>query len=448
MRRVLSCLIVLGALALAAAFAVFLLMSGIVELPFTLPLNLGGSPPPTATASSGPVPVAAPIAITTTDGCRPAAAAAAAMSTQAGRQPRATLPNGRPFPGVGPRRVNIPNRPPANEVIIQFASSASQQERSAYLQSIRARSRRRLDGLNALAVTLPPNVSAADLPPSPIVTFIEPDYIAGTAQVSAPNDPRYSEQWGLPVIGLPQGWAQLAAYPATVTVAVIDSGICAGHPDLAGRVLPGFDFVDDDTDPTDVLGHGCGVAGVIAASSGNQIGIAGVAPNARILPLRVLDANGLGQYSNIAAAIIYAADQGARVINLSLAGPQYSQAIADAVDYAARRGVILIAAAGNNGTEGAWYPAALPSVVAVGSIDPSLTRSAFSNYGANVPVLAPGRDILTTALNGDYTMMTGTSFAAPHVAGIAALALAYGLPLNTEAGIVYLYPPNSLPVCP
>src|SRR5690606_7584394 len=121
----------------------------------------------------------------------------------------------------------------------------------------------------------------------------------------------------------------------TVIVAVIDSGVCADHPDLAGRIAAGWDFVEDDDTAQDAFGHGCGVAGVIAANIGDAIGIAGVAPNAQVMPLRVLNAQGVGTYSDVAAAIVYAADHGAQVINLSLGGVNPSGVLEDAVNYAA-----------------------------------------------------------------------------------------------------------------
>lgn len=385
--------------------------------------------------------------ITTSDGCV-AAASSVDARTQQQRRPTDTLPNGRPFPGVGPRRVNVPNRPAQNQVLIQFTSASSQQERNAYIRSLNGRARRRIDGLNSFAVTLPPNQSTSDLPASPVVVRVELDYIAGATQgETTPNDPRFGEQWSLPVIGLPAAWSGLPSNASPITVAVIDSGICLNHPDLSGRIIGGFDFVDDDESPQDIFGHGCGVAGVIAATLNNSLGIAGVAPNARLMPLRVLDASGLGNYSDISAAIVYAADNGAQIINLSLAGPQFSQIMADAVAYATARGVTVIAAAGNSGIEGAGYPAAFPAVIAVGSVDPDLQRSDFSNYGANVDIFAPGRDILTTSITGDYEVMTGTSFAAPHVAGIAALAQTYGTPLNMENDVVLLYPPDNQLSC-
>ncbi|HXQ33348.1 MAG TPA: S8 family serine peptidase, partial [Anaerolineales bacterium] len=162
----------------------------------------------------------------------------------------------------------------------------------------------------------------------------------------------------------------------------------------------------------------------------------GVAPNAQIMPLRVLNASGVGSYSDVAAAIVYAADHGAQVINLSLGGSNPSSTLENAVNYAISKDVIVVAAAGNNGTEGALYPAAYSDVIAVGSVDPNLERSSFSNYGSQVDIWAPGRDILTTKRDGSYRLVSGTSFAAPYVAGASGLLLSLGKALHLDGSIV------------
>ncbi len=267
------------------------------------------------------------------------------------------------------------------------------------------------------------------------MNLIGADYYV-SALIDVPtNDVYYDRQWALPVIGAPDAWLTLPSDAPSVTVAVIDSGICADHPDLAGRVVGGWDFVEGDNAPQDALGHGCGVAGIIAADVDNGIGIAGVAPNAQIMPLRVLDASGVGTYSNVAAAIVHAADNGAQIINLSLGGASASTVLENAVNYAVSKGVTVVAAAGNTGGN-ILYPAAYESVIAVGSVDPDLQRSSFSSYLPSLDLLAPGRDILTTKLDGTYATMSGTSFAAPQVAGVAALEMAQGHTLTLEGGIV------------
>jgi hypothetical protein len=277
--------------------------------------------------------------------------------------------------------------------------------------------------LDTVVITVSENVAQAPLPESPVVAGTEPDYYVSALDDLIPNDPRYAEQWALPAIGAPSAWGQIPADAPKVTVAVIDSGVCTSHPDLAGRIVNGWDFLENDAIPQDDFGHGCAVSGVIAANINDGIGIAGVAPNAQIMPLRVLNASGIGSYSNVAAAIVYAADNGAQIINLSLGGSNPSSTLESAVNYAISKGVVIVAAAGNNGAEGALYPAAYPNVIAVGSADPNLQHSSFSNYGSQIDTWAPGRDILTTKRDGSYGLVSGTSFAAAHVAGAEAIEL-------------------------
>lgn len=321
----------------------------------------------------------------------------------------------------------------SNQTIIQFSPAATTEERAAYIASIGGTVIEEIPALNAVVVSISPNAPQYDPSPSslpPIVTISEPDYF-----VTALEEPMQSQQWALPVIGAPSAWESLPADSASVVVAVIDSGICADHPDLANRILAGYDFVEDDVVPQDTFGHGCAVAGVIAADGNNGIGIAGVAPNARIMPLRVLDGRGNGLYSDVAAAVVWAADHGAQIINLSLGGANQSLLLQNAIDYAIARNSIVIAAAGNTGGA-VLYPAAYAPVIAVGSVDQNLERSSFSSYGPEIDVYAPGSDVLSTALDGGYTTRSGTSIAAPQVAGIAALEMAYGRDLTLNGGVI------------
>jgi subtilisin family serine protease/Leucine-rich repeat (LRR) protein/C1A family cysteine protease len=329
-----------------------------------------------------------------------------------------------------------PDEPaPPSRIILHFQPDTTEQERTAYIEAIGGTTNQVIDALDAVAITVPETITAQPLPESPVVVTSEPDYPV-VALDEPPNDPRYPEQWALPVIGAPGAWEALPANAPTVVIAVIDSGICAGHPDLSGRIVDGWDFVEDDAAPQDDFGHGCSVAGVIAANVDNGEGIAGVAPNATIMPLRVLDADGVGSYSDVAAGIVRAVDGGAAIINLSLGGYHSSEVLEEAVGYAASHGVTVVAAAGNTGDESVMYPAAYAPVIAVGSVDPDLSRSSFSTYGAGIDLWAPGSDILTTGLDGGYTLMTGTSLAAPHVTGVAALEMALGGELAINGGIV------------
>lgn len=338
-------------------------------------------------------------------------------------------------PQTEPTIVDIPDEPVPGQLILNLASDAPQEAVQAYIDSFGGEIIQSNDALNTVTVRVPDTVTVQSLPPSPLVASSEPDYYV-SALVSAPSsDTYYADQWALPVIGAPDAWAALPADAPTVTVAVIDSGSCANHPDLSGRISSGWDFVDNDDDPDDTFGHGCQVSGIIAANADNGIGIAGVAPNAMIMPVRVLDVNGVGTYSNVAAGIVWAVDHGAPIINLSLGGANPSNVLEAAVNYAVSRNVTLVAAAGNTGGN-ILYPAAYNPVIAVGSVDQNLQRSSFSSYLPQLDLLAPGRHILTTSNDGDYTMVSGTSFVAPQVVGIAALNKVLGLALNLDGNIV------------
>lgn len=238
-----------------------------------------------------------------------------------------------------------------------------------------------------------------------------------------------ARQWALDRLAAEQVWAGWSSGAGSV-VAVVDTGVDGSHPDLAGQLTAsGADFVTGAVGVSgggqvDPNGHGTHVAGVIAAVRGNSVGVAGLAPAAKIMPLRVLDADGSGWSSHIAKAIIYATDRGADVVNLSLGGPTEDPTTTVAANYAMTKGVPVIAAAGNERATGnaPSFPAAVPGVIAVASTDVDDSSSAFSNTGTYVDVAAPGGRIISTVPAG-YAYMSGTSMATPHVAAIAALAV-------------------------
>ncbi len=247
-------------------------------------------------------------------------------------------------------------------------------------------------------------------------------------------EPLAMQQWNLPMVGAPQAWT--TSQGAGVVVAVIDTGVDPTHPDLVGKVLPEIDLLPDVfPDPLDNA-HGTGVASIIAGAI-NQVGMAGVAPQASILPVAALDPAGIGDSSTVARAIIAAADAGARVINLSLGGPDRDPVLDQACAYAFSKGTVLVAAAGNSYSMGnaVQYPAASPHVVAVASVDQDGTSSLFSNTGSYIDLAAPGRDVLAAFPGGDYQAESGTSFATPHVAGAMAL-VASANPALSAAQIV------------
>ena len=311
----------------------------------------------------------------------------------------------------------------ANQVVVQFAPDSTEAERNAYLETFDATSNTDIHELNTVVITVDDDAS---LPETDIVTSYEADHVVSALVSPISNDALVAQQWSLEALNIAEQQEAAKNSNRSITVAVIDSGICSEHPDLVGKILAGYDFVDNDRNPQDEFGHGCAIAGIIAANHNNNIGITGIAPNTYIMPLRVLNNQGLGSYSDVAEAIIYAANNNADIINLSLGGSHNSAVLQDAVAYAHSKGVVLVGAAGNSGQPTTMYPAAYPQVWAIGALDTNLNRSGFSNYGSAIVAFAPGQDILTTTPGGSYQQMSGTSMAAPHIAGVVALYMGIG----------------------
>jgi serine protease len=242
-------------------------------------------------------------------------------------------------------------------------------------------------------------------------------------KVYALDDPNQAQLWALPKIRATEAWSTSTG--AGVTVAVLDTGVSASHPDLAGQVLTGYNaFTGTTGTSSDVHGHGTHVSGTIAAIAGNGIGVAGVAPNVKILPVKVLQDDGGGTSTSAAQGIVWAADHGAQVISMSLGGG-YSQSYDNAIAYARSKNVVVVASAGNSRQQGSpvMYPGASPGAIAVAATDSSDTVAYFSNAGSYVDVAAPGVNILSTVPGDSYGYKSGTSMAAPHVSALAALLL-------------------------
>jgi subtilisin family serine protease len=261
-----------------------------------------------------------------------------------------------------------------------------------------------------------------------LVDYIEEDYVRRIPPLQDiqiypeeggvelfPNDPNYPSQWGPPCIGAQDAW-DLVLGDSNVIVAIVDTGIDLDHPDLITNVDTNidWDFVNNDSNAQDDHGHGTHVAGTVAAEINNRIGVAGL----QQVTLMAVKGLNQGGFSN---AIRYAADNGARVINCSWGSNSYSSLIESAVNYAFSKGALVVAAAGNDGNAIPHYPAAYAKALGVAALGTCTTRASFSNGGwQNVYLSAPGQNILSTYWNNTYAYLSGTSMAAPHVAGVAA----------------------------
>lgn len=282
---------------------------------------------------------------------------------------------------------------------------------------------------------------AEQLSADPSIAYAEPNYVYRA--FVEPNDPDWIKQWALQKVGAPAAW-DLSTGSADVIVAIIDTGVDDTHPDLVGKLVDGYDFVDYDTDPHDLNGHGTHCAGIAAAAANNGTGIAGLDWQARIMPIRALNERGNGYVSDITDGIIWAYEHGAIVLSLSLGGLNASNAMQDAINDAHAAGSLVVAAMGNDRQDDnpTNYPAACNNVVAVAATDPNDQYAPYSQFGSHCDIAAPGGVMsyyhdpngiystmptypvyLTTQYSYDthYDYLKGTSQATPHVAGLASL---------------------------
>jgi subtilisin family serine protease len=338
-------------------------------------------------------------------------------------------PDGRPPPppGAEERRPAVVTpttvRYDLRRIVVRFRRGTTAQTREAVfaragVATERALPKIRFYVVRAAAAEGRRDDALASLRREASVTAVERETIVDGLD-TAPNDPAWGAQWGLRAAGFPRAWDTTRG-SEKVVVAVLDTGVDGSHPDLAGALVPGFDFVNLDADASDDNGHGTATAGVVAARGDNRTGLAGACWSCVVLPVKVLAADGTGNTATIAAGVVWATDRGAKVINLSLGAPGTTDVLSEAVRYAVGRGVVLVAAAGNSGTAIPFYPAAEPSVLAVAATNENDRLYTWSNHGAWVQVAAPGCNVAPWP-GAAYVELCGTSAAAPLVSGLAAL---------------------------
>lgn len=267
------------------------------------------------------------------------------------------------------------------------------------------------------------------------VYYVEPNYRVRiySEPVEPPNDPIFDRQWGLEMINARAGWKETMG-SEEVIIAIVDSGIDHTHPDLDDKVVAGCNFTVGIPGgvpglPGDDNKHGTHVGGIAAAETGNGIGVAGVAWRCQLMPVKVLTADGYGEWAGIADGIRWAADNGAHVINLSLGGSDYSRFLQEAVEYALEKNVVVVAAAGNEFKYyDDTYPAACTGVISVGALKSDVTTAFFSTKGSHVFLAAPGQGIYSTVpptvTGKEYDSLRGTSMAAPFVSGADQIQMA------------------------
>ncbi len=304
-------------------------------------------------------------------------------------------------------------------ILLKFKDNISKNEQDKLLKNWGISQKDEIKQIKVKILNVPEEAEeelVSSLTKHPKVEFAELDKMLPMEAI--PNDPYYASEWHLPKIGLPSAWDISSGSTSTV-VAILDSGVDPYHSDLAPKLIAGYNFYSNNTDTSDVYGHGTKVAGVAAALSNNALGVASPAWINKIMPIRVSDASGYAYYSTISSGITWAVDNGAKVLNVSFAGVAGSYSITNAANYAKSKGAIVIAAAGNCGCFDSTPENS--SMISVSATDWNDAFAYWSSSGNHVDVSAPGTAIYTTAWGGGYDAPSGTSFSSPLTAGVVAL---------------------------
>ncbi len=339
------------------------------------------------------------------------------------------------------------------ELLVRFKTGVSTQSATSALGRYGATFEKQLYASDVMLVKVPEGselAMASKLSSDPAFLYAEPNFFYRA--FVTPNDPYYFSQWAHTKIQSASAW-DISTGSNAVVIAVIDTGIDEAHPDLLNHIIAGYDFVDGDSDPHDLNGHGTHVAGIAAAVTNNSVGIAGVSWEAKIMPIRVLGEDGHGTAAAIVNGINWACQHGAHILNLSLGGSNFSQTQQDAINSCHAGGKLIVAAMGNDNTDTPAYPAADANVFAVSATGPTDARAYYSNFGSHCDIAAPGGAMsyyydpngirstmptysvyLTTDYSyyKNYDYLQGTSQAAPHVAGLAALIWSMNMELTPD----------------
>jgi len=331
------------------------------------------------------------------------------------------------FEAEGDPEVNLltqlssaPSYRPA-QILVKFRAQMPAQDQAEALGALNLPVLEALPDLLVLRVAVPEGQEQSavhTLSEDPRVEYAELDYVVHAT--IAPNDTYFDQQWALSKIRAPVAWDQETGTSDPI-IAIVDTGVDLSHPDLNAKIVPGWDFVNDDGSAQDDHGHGTHVAGIAAAETNNGQGVAGVSWGARLMPIKVLDENGDGYWSDVARGVRYACNHGAQIINLSLGGDNPSSTLEDALEQAYQDGCLIVAAAGNSARNQIDYPARYPEVIAVTATDRNDALASFSDYGPQAEVAAPGVDIWSTLWPHTYGWKQGTSMSTPYVSGLAAL---------------------------